>query len=96
MTMQKNKLIQTPEGDVLLADEKGRPLTCPFQNGILIPGQLQGQLALNRPPCGSQCSLFELSPSDFEGKIYLKKHCCAENEKLLPFEKSEKKGNLHL
>jgi hypothetical protein len=94
--MQKNKLIQIPEGDILLADEKGRPLTCPFQNGILIPGQLQGQLALNRPPCGSQCSLFELSPSDFEGKIYLKKHCCAENEKLLPFEKTEKKGNLHL
>ncbi len=72
--MIQKKLIQTPEGDVLLADEKGRPLTCPFQNGILIPGQLQGQLALNRPPCGSQCSLFELCPSDFEGKIYLV--CC--------------------
>lgn len=96
MTMISKKLIQTPEGDILLADEKGRPLTCPFQNGILIPGQLAGQIGLNRPPCGSQCSLFELSNSDIEGKIYLKKHCCEENEKLLSFEKLEKKGNLQM
>jgi hypothetical protein len=95
MSIQK-KLIQTPEGDVLITNDKGHPLTCPFQNGILIPGQLQGQIALNRPPCGSQCSLFELSPSEFESKLFLKKHCCEENEKLLPFEKTEKKGNLRL
>lgn len=94
--MIQKKLIQTPEGDVLITDDKGHPLTCPFQNGILIPGQLQGQIALNRPPCGSQCSLFELSPSQFEGKIFVKKYCCEEPEKLLPFEKTEKKGNLRL
>lgn len=95
--MINKKLLQTSEGDVLLVDEKNRPFTCPWQNGILIPGQLQGQLALNRPPCGSQCSLFQLSKSQLgDDKVYLKKYCCEEPEKLLPFEVSEKKGNLHL
>ena len=32
---------------------------CPFQPAIILPGQIQGQLQLQRTPCGNWCPLFE-------------------------------------
>lgn len=90
--MELKKLTQTKEGDILLTDQRGNVLTCPFQNGLLIPGSLQGQIGLNRPPCGSQCALFNITPTEYSDKLYLKKYCCDEPEKLLNL---EKKSNLH-
>lgn len=94
--MELKKLLRLDNGDYLLTDQKNQALTCPYQNAILLPGSIQGQLTLNRPPCGSQCSLFEISPSEFEGKLFLKKHCCGENEKLLAVEDQGKKSALKL
>ena len=31
---------------------------CPFQPGLIMPGQIQGQLQLQRTPCGNWCPLF--------------------------------------
>ena len=94
--MELKKLLRLESGDYLLTDQKNQALTCPYQNAILLPGSIQGQLTINRPPCGSQCSLFEINSSEQEGKLFLKKHCCAENEKLLPVEDQGKKSALKL
>jgi hypothetical protein len=91
--MELKKLLQTENGDILLTDQNGNLLTCPFQNAVVLPGTIQGQLTLNRPPCGSQCALFNINDSEIEGKIFLKKYCCDEPEKLLNLEKKDKKDS---
>lgn len=31
---------------------------CPYQPALILPGQLQGQLQIQRTPCGNWCPLF--------------------------------------
>jgi len=73
--MTNRKLIKTQAGEFILSDLKGNQFICPYQNAILVPGNLQGQLIINRPGCSSACSLFHMEqvPPD---KIRITKNCC--------------------
>lgn len=74
--MTNRKLIKIQSGELVLSDQKGNSFVCPYQNALLIPGNLQGQLIINRPPCSSACSLFYMEPVAGTDKIRVTKNCC--------------------
>ena len=77
--MNNRKLVEIPSGEFLLTDTKGNPFVCPYQNAVVVPGQLQGQLIINRPPCSSACALFLMETLN-EDKIRVTKNCCPQHD----------------
>jgi hypothetical protein len=91
------KLVQIPSGELILTDLQGTPFVCPYQNAVVVPGQLQGQLMINRPPCSSACSLFSMENiQTINGeKVRLTKNCCPQHDvEVLTIEKNEKNSIL--
>jgi hypothetical protein len=41
---------------------------CPFQPALILPGQIQGQLQIQRTPCGTHCPHFNI---DQDGNHFL-------------------------
>lgn len=52
------QLVKIQTGEFILTDLNQTPVTCPHQNAVVLPGNLQGQLVINRPPCSSACAMF--------------------------------------
>jgi hypothetical protein len=77
--MTNRKLIKIQTGELILSDLKGNPFVCPYQNAVTYPGNLQGQLIINRPPCSSACALFVMEQLP-ENKIRVTKNCCPQHD----------------
>lgn len=46
------------EGDETVLLKNNKPALCPFQNKLVIPGSLHGQLQVQEFGCSSRCALF--------------------------------------
>lgn len=77
--MNNRKLIKTQNGEFILTDLKDNAFICPYQNAVVVPGNLQGQIIIQRPPCSSACSLFQMEPLP-ENKIRVTKNCCPQHD----------------
>lgn len=77
--MNNRKLVQIQSGELILADQKGAPFVCPYQNAVTVPGQLANQIMINRPPCSSACALFVMEALPNE-KIRVTKNCCPQHD----------------
>ena len=48
------------ENGIKILCRNGSPLICPFKPSLVLPGQMAGQLTIQREPCGSHCAHFHL------------------------------------
>ena len=55
----------------------GQLLLCPFQARMLVPGDIQGTVAINKEPCCESCVMFEKKTHINEGENghYVTLHC---------------------
>jgi hypothetical protein len=48
------------EKDVWQLERNNKPLICPYQTRVLVPGRMAGTIDVNQATCNSNCAMFQI------------------------------------
>lgn len=69
MNTSKNKIeITTQKNGTHIITSNGIPFICPFQNSLVLPGQMANTITIQRMPCTTECPFASIETDGETGR----------------------------